>query len=290
MKTIESNSVINYLITKKSWFGMTPFEYFLFVSGMIVMITLPIILKGVNHGYDFSGNPFNKEVVARNSYGIWDLILTIAAGIGILGALMLSTKNKHAWIILLIEAILYGANSFFVFESYALGSINMFFIPILLIFTHFFSWGKNNSGGTIITKKLGIKDMSIVISGVLILTGSLGTMFIFAFQGTNFGSDLKDWTAWIDALMASIMAIAFILSSLRYRETFVIFFISNIIKVLSWTIALHWTGAPEYKFEVGVSVGLYAGSLALAWIYLLNSMFGLLIWRHSRKTTFKKNV
>lgn len=286
VKTNES-SVVHFLITKKQkWFGMTPFEVFLFTTGMITMLVLPFVLKAVPNGFDFSGNPFESDIAGRPAYGVWDLVLTFAAGLGIVGALMLSTKNKHAWIVLLVEAILYGANSFFAFGSYALGSINMFIVPIILVISHFFSWRRNSLGTTLETKKLGGKDIAIVISGVLVLTGSLGSLFVFGMPN-NIASP-NTWTGWIDALMGSIMAIAFILSALRFRETFIVFLISNIVKVFAWTIALHWNGSSS-SFEAGAGVGAYAGALALAWIYLLNAIFGLMIWKKSQKVGLIKH-
>lgn len=271
------NSVVNFIITKKeTWFGMSPFEIFLFIAGMATMIALPIFLKGTN-GYAFDGNPFDSNWLdaTAGKYNTWDLVLTFAAAIGIAGALMLSTKNKHAWIILLIEAILYGSNSFFALGSFALGSINMFVVPVILVISHFFSWKGNSNGVELETKKLGSKDMAIVVSGVLVLTGALGSMFIYGFGAGS----ANNWIDWIDALMGSIMAIAFILSALRYRETFVVFLISNIVKVLAWTIV------------IGIDKDTsFATSLTLAWVYLLNAIFGLLIWKHSKETTLKSQL
>ena len=268
----DSYSVIKYLTTdNKKWFNMTPFEVILFIVGMVAMITLPFVLKANVAGYDF-GNPFDKNAYNPAAYNWWDVIFTIAPIFGISGAMMLTTKSKHSWIPLTIEAVMYGMYTFFALGSYALGSINMFIAPIILMFSQW-NWRRHaKEGHEIETRKLNVQEGIYTTVGIFIVATGLGSIFIFG----DPNGDPTNWLSWIDGLMGSVMLFGYLASALRYRETWYIFFASNVIKIISWTIAI--AQAPDMG-----TVAAYSTSLTLAIVYFINASFGLIIWQKGKK-------
>ena len=271
----DSYSVIKYLTTdNKKWFNMTPFEVMLFVTGMAAMILLPFLLKGIPSGFDFS-NPFGDYNAA--AYNWWDVIFTIAPVFGISGAMMLTTKSKHAWIPLSIEAVMYGMYTFFALGSYALGSINMFLAPLILVWSHF-SWTKHSKKGatTIETRKLNAVEGASVTVGIFAVASALAAMFIYV----DPNGDPTNWISWIDGLMGAVMLFGYLASALRYRETWYIFFASNVIKIITWTIAI------AMAQDMG-TVAAYSTSLTLAIVYFINASFGLIIWQKGKREKLK---
>ena len=172
---------------------------------------------------------------------------------------------------------MYGMYTFFALGSYALGSINMFIAPLILVWSHF-SWRNHTKKGenTIDTRKLNAVEGASVTVGIFAVASALAAMFIYV----DPNGDPTNWISWIDGLMGAVMLFGYLASALRYRETWYIFFASNVIKIITWTIAI------ALAQDMG-TVAAYSTSLTLAIVYFVNASFGLIIWQKGKQQKLK---
>jgi nicotinamide mononucleotide transporter len=172
---------------------------------------------------------------------------------------------------------MYGAVTFSN-GALALGSLNLFVIPVLLAFSNI-TWKNHKSKGDykLETRKLNKQDGTIVIAAVIMLTAMLGTILVYA----DPTSSPDNWLSWVDGLMASIGLFAFVLSILRYRETWYLFMMSNVVKIIVWTLLI--VGVGQSAEVTADNLASNVQLLTLAVIYLLNSIYGMIIWKHGKE-------
>ncbi len=251
----------DYLLGRKRviW-GINLFEIILFSLAIITSIVIIALeLNKVNF------NNINSYVLASQIITLIDLPL------GIVAAIALSRKWKWSWLLLSIDAVLYGSASLLT-GNFSLGIINLL-TPFIFSLT-LITWKdfiNENDEAQIKTRKLGILEgISLVISiiGLSILLGYGVTSLkqvISNDDGNYFISSLFDASAGILMLFAALMSV------FRYRETWYLYLFSNTIKIIF--------------FSLLISQGNYENILLLviAITYFINAIYGNIIWWFSKK-------
>ena len=180
------------------------FDYFWFLVGFAISIAAPFI---------------DHEHTAIY------IILDIIALNGAIYAEIISAKgHRICYIFSVIGAISYGLvawmNGF-----YGGAAINIFFFaPVGLI--GFYLWGRNsNKKKEVIARKLSLVQIIILIAAIAV--SSVGLKLALE----HFGGS----STLLDSISTVIVPVASILGVLRYRETWVLWFISDILILIMWT-------------------------------------------------------
>ncbi len=180
------------------------FDYFWFAAGIVVSIIAPFI--------DHEHTPL---------YIVLDIIALNSA---ILAEIISAKGHRICYIFSVISAITYGLvawmNGF-----YGGAAINIFFfVPVGLI--GFYLWGKNsNKKKEVIARRLSLTQIIILTSAIAV--SSVGLKLVLE----HFG----DSSTLLDSISTVIVPVASILSILRYRETWVLWFISDILILVMWS-------------------------------------------------------
>ncbi len=233
------------LLGRKTILGISLFEFLVFLFTIIIGTTLTFVQSSVSKWYD------------------WVFLIDIY--IGIIAALALAKKFKYANILLMLDAILYGSGLIGQ-QNYATGIINVVLIPIIMIVS-IGLW--KNQKQEIETKKINlIQGISITL-----LITALTTAFAFLMIGV-IDTSRSEFAIWLDAFASVITIFAFLCSALRYRETWFFFIVNNIVKIglFSYLIAIN---------DPTVSIL----SLILAIAYLINAVYGVIVWTIKKHST-----
>ena len=202
----------------------------------------------------------------------YDWVLWIDVSLGIVAAIALLKKLSYSWILLSLDAMFYGA-AIIGQGIYATGVINFLITPLLLSLT-LITWKNHKDPETklIQTRKLGIKEGLLFSLGVVMITALIGWPLSLLADET-----LK-WRSWVDSFLAALTVGAFTFSVFRYREAWYLFFFSNTVKIIMFTILL-----VLYPTEQTSPL-----SLILAITYWLNAIYGMFVWRKSQKESIVK--
>ncbi len=202
-----------------------------------------------------------------------DWIIWVDLSIGIIAALSLSRRWKWSWLILAFDAILYGV-AMFLTKNYAIGIVNMFLSPIILFFA-ILTWKDYNTEfeKTIETRKINLTQGFIITFFIFLLTTLIGYITL---EITDSKTNIGKTQDWLNAFAASITLFAMIASVFRFRETWYLYFLNNIVKIVLFSLLI-WKSYDENII-----------SLILAVTYFLNSLYGMFIWKDGElKNLFK---
>lgn len=243
--------------------GINLFELILFtvttvVGGILFILTLTI---------------WNSD--SASSDWISNLIAFVDIPIGIIAATFLAKRSKLAPMLLSIDALLYGSANF-IAGQIALGFVNCIATPIIYLVAYFYLWPKQEkeNSGEVVTKKFNLVT-GLLFSGSAILLAVLFGVVITLTDGKTEATFLDSYQTWFDSFAAALMLMAVITSTLRFREGWYFYFVSNILK-----IAL---------FSTLVIKGDYASLelLVIAIAYLINATFAMFIWKDSEIVEIK---
>ncbi len=249
--------------------GINLFELCLFIFATVVGVTLFILSITI-----WSESTDNKDY-----FGYAIAIIDIP--LGVLAATFLSKRHKLAPALLAIDAIFYGTSNFLA-GNFALFFVNAVLTPVIYLVAFFVIWPKmdaiNKDTNEIETRKLNVNS-GLIIAGSAILVAVLFGVSITLIKDTSTIVDNKTFeyvSIWFDSFAASLMLMAVIAATLRFREVWYLYFTSNIIKLVlfSWSLAL------------GNMDDLLV--LVLAVTYLMNTIFGMLIWKDSENVSKQK--
>ncbi len=180
------------------------FDYFWFAVGIVVSIIAPFI----NHEH----TPL---------YIVLDIIALNSA---ILAEIISAKGHRVCYIFSVISAITYGLVAW-INGFYGGAAINIFFFaPVGLI--GFYLWGRNsNKKKEVIARRLSLTQIIILVAAIAI--SSVGLKLALEHLGGS--------STLLDSISTVIVPVASILSVLRYRETWVLWFISDILILIMWT-------------------------------------------------------
>ena len=234
--------------------GINLFETILFsITTVIGMILFLISVIGTGNN--------EWKVITSNTLMLIDIPL------GILAATFLSKRSKIAPLLLFIDALLYGIVNL-LNSHYVLGIVNTIIIPGIFLIAYFTIWSKSKLK-EVETKKLTIKTGSIILLSIILISMMFGFILPVIFDSINNTYEtewLNKYNIWFDSFAATLMIFATISSVLRYRETWIIYMISNIMKIILFTMLLIMGEGAD---------GLL---LLLSLAYLFNTIFGLFVW------------
>lgn len=251
-------------ILKKDLFpGINLFEFVLF--------TLTTLLGGILLIFTFtiwrdSNSITNKNII---SYAI----SMVDIPVGVLAATFLSKRSKYAPGILAVDALLYGTSNFLA-GNIALGVVNAILTPLIYLVALLYIWPKDTKVGskTVETRKLKLSSGSLLVSAIIIIAIVFGfalpNLFPKYFNPQEYVEYpwLRDFNIWFDSFAASVMLSAVIMSALRFRETFILYLIANLIKIVLFATTL----------SLGYMNDLFV--LVIASSYFINAVFGIMVW------------
>ncbi len=254
--------------------GINLFEAVLFAITTIVGCVLFSLTLTI--WKDGSSSSSTKDLVGY-------VITLVDIPIGIIAATFLSKRSKIAPGLLAVDAILYGTSNFLA-GNIALGIVNAILTPVIYFVALFFIWPRETKNGSmnVETRKLNYKSGLLLVLFVVILAIIFGFLLPWIlpqyFHITNYKEKwLSDYKIWFDSFAAALMLFAVIMGTLRFRETFILYLISNILK----TILFATTVIVGYKNDLLL--------LLLAVAYFINAVFGIMVWSQESDNYTKKD-
>ncbi|NQX83302.1 MAG: nicotinamide mononucleotide transporter [Mycoplasmataceae bacterium] len=251
-----------HILRREIFKGISFFEFFLFVFTIVIGVGLFIwqIIEYINNG--------SIKTLTIISYSITLLDIPI----GILAAAWLSKRSRWAPAILALDALMYGITNL-IAGNFLLAFVNSIIVPFLWLFAFFCLWSKQIKNKEIITKKLNIFS-GLLISGLLFIGATIFGIISLFFIHKNSSYDVfSQIQIWFDSFAAILMLMAVIMGILRFRETWYLFFIANLLKIILFSISIY----------IGNMNSLMLLVLSLA--FFINSIFGMLVWKDSKKIT-----
>ncbi len=186
----------------KSKFNL--FDYFWFAVGVVVSIVVSI----TDHEHSF----------------FYTLSCVISLNSAIVTEILAAKGRRICHIFSVVAALSYGLVAWI--NKYYGGAISniLFYAPVAIV--GFYLWGKNsNKKKEVIARKLSITQIIVLI--IAIIASTFGLNIILKYYGGN--------ATILDSFSTVLIPIASILGVLRYRETWVIWFISDIVILAMWT-------------------------------------------------------
>ncbi|BDU67349.1 MAG: hypothetical protein TYPL_0020 [Candidatus Tyloplasma litorale] len=265
---MENKITIIEVLRKDIFKGINLFEAILFLFTSIIGFILFILT--ITIWSNETDSSINLTNIISNFLVLFDIPL------GILAATFLSKKSRLAPLLLCLDAIFYGSANF-IAGQLALGFVNAILTPLIYIYAYLFVWPKRLSeekNTEVNTKKLNWTSGMLLVLGILLV--SISFAFLIPIINTS-ESDSGSFLVWFDSFAASLMLFAVIMGTMRYREMWYLYFISNTLKII--------------LFSVLVSQGELDSILllTLATSYWINTIFGMAIWKDSEIQTFNKN-
>ncbi|BDV03588.1 MAG: hypothetical protein HPPSJP_3090 [Candidatus Hepatoplasma scabrum] len=216
----------------------------------------------------------------------WDTYLIyVDIFIGIIAAIALSKRYRYAWILLIIDAVFYGS-VMFATGSYALATVNVIFLPIILIFAGI-NWKKEGftEQNLIKTRKLNFWQGIFIVTLITILTVGFAAFSAYVVIDLIGEDEVPTYQIALDAFSASISLVAFIFSMLRYRETFFLYTLLNIVKIIMFSLILFAFDKQEGSDKTTLII-----SLILAISYFFNALYGLFMWNKGSKEIISTDI
>ncbi len=214
---------------------------------------------------------------AEKGDNLINILMLIDMPLGILAATFLSKKNALAPLLLAIDGVLYGLANF-LGGQYALGISSFLFIPAIYMVGFLWLWPRENkeNNKVVETKKLNLKTGLVLATVAIVFAIVFGVVLTFLEDATNDGS-LPNWVfwfkLWFDTFSATMMLVSVIVATLKFREAWYFFITSNALKVILFTTLIIYGDMASLEL------------LVLSVAYLINSVFGLLVWNNSRVCT-----
>ncbi len=265
---METNVTIMQKLKSEVLPGINLFESILFTIATIVG-TIFFILSFTIWKTNSSDNQLFSSLLAL-----------IDIPLGVLAATFLSKRSKWAPLLLSVDALLYGSANFFAGQI-ALALVNFIYTPIMYLIAFFFIWPRETIDP--ITKEVKTRKLNL-LTGLLIVISIILVATIFGVVLTVLNNNepkyehewINNFSMWFDVFAATLMMFAVASSVFRFRETWYFYLTSNIIKIFLFSSLL--------IFEQDIaSIQL----LILALTYLINALFGLVIWRQSELKELK---
>lgn len=188
-----------------------------------------------------------------------NLFSIIMALTGITANLLVAKGKILNYPLGIINVIMYG---YVAFKSALYGdfTLNIFFYLPMNIIGWILWKKKSNDNSTVESKKLTTKQFLIVLIGTIILW--IGYGFVLKFQ--------NDPLPFIDSASTVLSVVSMILMVKCYREQWFGWIIVNVVSILMWYISIK-NGSGDLT------------TLFMWIIYLLNSIYGCVMWIKSSK-------
>lgn len=287
--------------------GMTLFSLILLIiAGTIgVILSIISIVDIVQEGFGEDEAMVLGFIPQDVSNLISTIIMLIDIPLGLLVASLLSNRSKWAPFGMGGETVFY-AFSILLSQNWALFIANGIYTPLIWIYGYFL-WNredvqKSSSESTITnevkTKKLTLWSGVFIVGIVMLISIMFGALLPLAlpqfFVGTKSfmmenplgghgynafivdpTSDVPSWFAWfqiwLDAFLAAVAIVATTMAVFRYAETWMLFFISNLFKLILFGVTIAVTNTASAMMFV------------MAAAYFANAIYGMIVWKDSEE-------
>lgn len=183
----------------------------------------------------------------------WLTTLTVVSGVACVS--LIAIGKRLGYLIGLVSSITYA---WIAYQNGLFGEVGLnilFYLPTGV--AGYFMWAKNEANGTVNMQRLASRQRLWLVLGSVLATIVLG-LVLRAIPGQN--------SPFVDAATNVLSIIATLLMMWRFAEQWWLYVALNVLTVSLWTI--------RYLAD-----GYAADRMIFLWlIYLINSVFGLIIW------------
>lgn len=180
--------------------------------------------------------------------------LTLVSGVGCVS--LIAIGKRRGYLVGLVSSVTYA---WIAWKNGLFGEVGLnllFYLPTGII--GYFMWAKHDASGTVEMRRLKPSQQIQLVVGALLAALALG-FALRAIPGQN--------SPFVDAATNVLSIIATLLMMWRFAEQWWLYVALNVLTVGLWLL--------RYLAD-----GFAADSMIFLWlIYLMNSVFGLLIWR-----------
>ncbi len=250
--------------------GINIFELILFSFSLFMGITLFILTFTI----------WVEDIKSDLNKLLSSIIVLIDIPVGVIAATFLAKKSKLSPILLTFDALLYGGANLLA-KQWSLGFVNFVLIPILYLIAFFWIWPKQNLSDNkeIETRKFSIGTGLILLLLIFLFSTLFGVLITF-FTKQNVSNEFDKWVVtlniWFGSFSSALMLVAVIFSILRFREIWYLYFLSNTLKIILFSILISQGDLASIQL------------LLLSITYFVNSIFGILVWQDSKLIKQKK--
>jgi len=247
---ISKSQVKHYLNNDKRWIDLIWFFTFL-----IPAVILPWFLPQSGADSGLLTNPIHMTALS-----VTGVILAMIT------AYLLLRKHKLRQLFAIFSNIV-GGMVLWINGAYATGLFSMVILPLMNI-TIAWYWKTHTNKSRVETQKMTLKN------GILI-AGALATFFAVLGISLVFmpGGDPTSYVSWMDSMMTTMVMGGLILVALRYRESFYVFFLSDLTFMIYAILQLAGVGVDgEIPMYMIPQLILYVG-----WVF--NSILGMYKWK-----------
>ncbi|SEP88447.1 nicotinamide riboside transporter PnuC [Neolewinella agarilytica] len=183
----------------------------------------------------------------------WLTTSTVVSGVACVS--LIAIGKRLGYLIGLVSSITYA---WIAYQNGLFGEVGLnilFYLPTGV--AGYFMWAKNEANGTVNMQRLASRQRRWLVLGSVLATIVLG-LVLRAIPGQN--------SPFVDAATNVLSIIATLLMMWRFAEQWWLYVALNVLTVSLWTI--------RYLAD-----GYAADRMIFLWlIYLINSVFGLIIW------------
>lgn len=183
----------------------------------------------------------------------WLTCLTVISGVACVS--LIAVGNRLGYLIGLVSSVTYASVAW---QNGLFGEVGLnllFYIPTGII--GYFIWQRNEAEGRVVMRRLEGRQRLLLVVGTVVATAILGILLQFI-PGQN--------SPFVDAATNVLSVIATLLMMWRFAEQWWLYITLNVLTVGLW-ILRYWAD------------GFAADSMIFLWlIYLVNSVFGFIIW------------
>ncbi len=192
----------------------------------------------------------------------WLTTLTVVSGVACVS--LIAIGKRLGYLVGLVSSVTYA---WIAYQNGLFGEVGLnvlFYLPTGII--GYFMWAKNEANGTVNMQRLASRQRLGLVLGSVLATVVLGFV-LRAIPGQN--------SPFVDAATNVLSIIATLLMMWRFAEQWWLYVALNVLTVSLWTI--------RYLAD-----GYAADRMIFLWlIYLINSVFGLIIWARGVEDTEK---
>lgn len=189
----------------------------------------------------------------------WFTSLTVVSGVACVS--LIAVGKRLGYLVGLVSSVTYA---WVAWQNGLFGEVGLnllFYVPTGII--GYFLWQRNETEGRVVMRRLEGRQRWWLITGTLLATCLLGVL-LQLIPGQN--------SPFVDAATNVLSVIATLLMMWRFAEQWWLYVTLNILTVSLWIM--------RYLAD-----GFAADSMIFLWlIYLVNSIFGFLVWSKGART------
>lgn len=273
MRAMKGQSSSGRFIMFKKW---SPFERIWFISFLVIIIAVTIY-------FSFTGTDYNNiENILLN----W-VVSPVSAISGIFCVVLAAKGKISTWTYGIINSILYGYMAYRI-GYYGDAIINIvYFLPTQFVGLLFWKTRlESKSKVDVKMRKLTVKQATCIFASGLVVSIGFGMMLnsvdnwftevmrrnvsIYSYFEQVFGTEAVFIGPILDSSTEVTQILAQLFMVLAFAEQWIFWIITNVITIIMWVVVI---------FADPSSLSWALPTLIMWIAYLINSIYGLIIWR-----------